>query len=91
VTGYLLYLTRLNSFECSARKSSRHSLRDLRKFTDECTARKCPCFLQGVEFPGGRSARKRSYAVFWNVPVFSGEGSFDIFFTSIAVVTVPET
>jgi hypothetical protein len=41
------------------------------------------------EFPGGRSARKCSYAVFWNVPAFSGEGSFDIFFTSVAVVTVP--
>ena len=41
------------------------------------------------EFPGGRSARKRSYAVFWNVPAFSGEGSFDIFSTSVAVVIVP--
>jgi hypothetical protein len=32
-----------------------------------------------VEFAGGRSARKRSYAVFWNVPAFPGEDSFDIF------------
>jgi hypothetical protein len=32
-TGYLPYLTRQNSVECSARKSSRHSMRDLRKFT----------------------------------------------------------
>ena len=41
------------------------------------------------EFPGGRSARKRFYAVFWNIPAFSEEGSFDIFSTSVAVVIVP--
>jgi hypothetical protein len=89
--GYLRYFTRLNSVESSARKSSRHSMRDLRKFTDECSARKCPCFSKGVVFlfAAGRSARKRSYAVFWNVPAFPGEGSFDIFPTSIAVLIVP--
>jgi len=90
VTGYLRYLTRLNSDVCSARKSSRHSLRDLRKFTDECSARKCPCFSKGVVWiPWRSSARKRSNAVFRNVPAFSGEGSFDIFSTSVAVVIVP--
>ena len=41
------------------------------------------------EFPGGRSARKRSYAVFWNVPAFSGEGSFDVLPTSVAAMIVP--